>query len=174
MSGGYYGCLNTSKGVKVRNIELFKRDLVLFKGMFEESAFSAHDFEYHPAEPYVFVSGDEHASLEPEIDEWGEWAERLPPDDWTDEQKAAHAETFGYLPYYRKFCDPSDEGGLEVSIIRFLQHHMTEDCVAIMDCVSHEDGSLWYWSVAFSHDNCVWQGMDDAHKVLEEKLKEAR
>jgi hypothetical protein len=166
----YYGCLGTSKGVKLKSVETFKKDLLLLQQMFEY-VLDSLEFEYHHSEPYVYVGGDESASLEVEVDEWGEWAERLPPDDWTDEQKAAHADAFGYLSYYRKFCDP--EGSGEVNLIAFLQHHMTEDCVAIMDCVSHEAGSLWYWSVAFSHDDVVWQSMDDAHKVLEEKLKES-
>lgn len=163
----FHACIVTSRGVQVKNVETFKKDLATLNAMFEERILACISFEYHREEPFVFLSADENGDLEVQIDEVGRWWDQLPPGDWTEEQKRAHAETFGYLYYYTDFFN--DTG--EVKLLPFLQHHMVEGSVAVISGVSHEDGSCWYWSVAFTHDRQEWLGMSEVEKQLEDKLR---
>ena len=167
----YYGCIETSKGVKLKDVDAFKRDLALLEEMLPR-VMSGWDLDYHEKEPYLFLNGDENASLEVEVDEWGEWSERLPPEERTDEQKRAHADTFGYLHYYEKFCSPEDSS--EVRLLAFLQHHMVEGEIAVINGVSHEGYSIWYWTVAFTHDKDVWTDLERVCHELEEELKRSK
>lgn len=167
----YYGAIETTRGIKLRSVEVFKHDLEVLEEMFPGIT-NNWDIDYHEKEPYVFFNGDENCSLDFETDEFGEWAERLPPEDWSDEQKAAHAAAFGYLDYYREFSEPEESS--DVRLLAFLQHHMVEGEVAVMHGVSHERYSTWSWMVAFTHDRQEWMGADDVRKHLEAKIKEPK
>jgi hypothetical protein len=114
---------------------------------------------------YAFLSGDDSAELELSCDFILPWTQRLPPDSWTDQQKAAHAEVFGYLPYWKDIFERDT-----LHLIRFLQHHMVENTVAIISGTSQEEDSCWYWTVGFTNKTTVWKTQSDVEKDVERLL----
>lgn len=168
----YYAATETVRGIKVKNVEVFKKDLETLEEMFGHQVLAGWEVDYHQEEPFIFLNGEEGATLQPECDEWSEWYERLPPADWNEGQCQAHADAFGYLYYHAELASGDST---EVNLLAFLRHHMAEDAPpAVIHGVSHEGYSTWAWAVAFTHDREEWMGTDDVIKQLEDKCKEPK
>lgn len=165
----YYAVMETVHGVKLKDVEAFKRDVALLDKMTDGHAFNGVYLDYHEEEPYVFVNADENGGLEVMIDDDMSWIDLLPPQGWPDERRAAHADAFGYLSDY---ADYFNDDFTELNLIPFLQNRMTDDCIAIIHSVSHERLTCWYWSVAFTSKEEVWKSLIDIQKELEEQLKQ--
>jgi hypothetical protein len=159
--------LDTSKGVQLKNEAVFLRDLDVLYQMFQDC--SLKEVNVDVREGYAFLTGTEYADVEISLNDREPWQDRLPPDDWTEPQKEAHAAVFGYLPYWRKVMK-----GDTLQLIAFLQHHMVENTCAILSGTNQEDGDCWYWTVGFTPQREVWMTRFDVEKDLERRLMDGR
>jgi hypothetical protein len=160
-------CL-TEEGFRIADPAKFDADLATLQEMFPELKDKVAISWSNAGFVYVFMDED-CGPEEVSVCDVGPWYEQLPPDDWPEVRKRAHAEVHGYLHYWDEIYDTGDD---TIDIVEFMMRHMVKDSIAVMHGVSTGDGTCWYWGMAITHDRCEWDYQSKMGPRLANKLKQ--